>query len=110
MTIKVTELLEFLNKAYELGADPFIIKNDEGYYINLYYDWYDEGESNPHSVFITNEGEQNWEKGTFAFSTMDNILDERLNEKEEKRIKEEKRKELIKSLTPEQRELLGVKL
>jgi hypothetical protein len=36
------------------------------------------------------------------------ILDEKLEEQRQKEIKAQKRKELIESLTPEQRELLGV--
>ena len=39
---------------------------------------------------------------------MDNILDQKLREEEQRLIKVQKRKELIDSLTPEQKELLGV--
>ena len=107
--ITATELLEFLNKAQKLSADPIIIQNDKGYYINLYYDWFDDGERHCRSVFITNEGESNWNTGgDWNFITMNNILDEKLEEKLQKEIKARKRKELIESLTPEQRELLGV--
>ena len=40
---------------------------------------------------------------------MMDILDEMLEEKEQEKIKAEKRKELIARLTDEERELLGVK-
>jgi len=39
---------------------------------------------------------------------MDNILDQKLREEEQRLIKAQKRKELIDSLTPEQRELLDL--
>lgn len=106
--ITATKLLEFLNKAQKLGADPLIIPNPEGYSINLYYDFHNDGERYCQSVFITNEGESSWEKGTFHFHTMNNLLDKKLEEQLQKEIKAKKRKELIESLTSEQRELLGV--
>jgi hypothetical protein len=60
-------------------------------------------------VFIDNEGESSWNNGgDYDFYTMDNILDEMLVKQQEKEIKAQKRKELIETLTPEQRELLGV--
>ena len=61
------------------------------------------------SVFIDNEGESTWDNGgDYDFYTMDSILDEKLVEQTQKEIKARKRKELIETLTPEQRELLGV--
>lgn len=107
--ITTTELLDFLCKAYKLSIlDITFTKNDEGYYIILRDDWYNDNHWFNKTVFIDNEGNSTWEKGDYDFYTMNNILDEKLEEQLQKEIKSQKRKELIESLTPEQRELLGV--
>ena len=107
--ITTTELLEFLCKAQKLSIlDITFRKTDEGYKITLRDDWYDDANWYNQTVFITNEGESTWEKGDYEFWTMDRILDEKLELQTQKEIKEQKRKELIDSLTPEQKELLGV--
>jgi hypothetical protein len=107
--ITTTELLDFLCKAEKLSiVDVTYTQTDEGYTITLRDDWYDSNEWSNKTVFITNEGESTWDKGDYEFYTMNNILDEKLEEQKQKEIKSQKRKELIESLTPEQRELLGV--
>lgn len=107
--ITATELLEFLCKAQKLSIlDVTFRKTDEGYYISLRHDWHDDNDRYYLTVFITNEGESTWEEGDYDFDTMNRILDDELEEQKQKEIKEQKRKELIDSLTPEQRELLGV--
>ena len=108
--ITVTELLDFLTKAQKVSpCGATFRQTDEGYKITLYLDW--EGDNNffNQSIFVDNEGESTWNNGgDYDFYTMDNILDEMLVKQQEKEIKAQKRKELIESLTPEQRELLGV--
>jgi hypothetical protein len=108
--ITATELLDFLCKAQKLSIlDVTFRQTDEGYKITLRNDWYDDGRWSNHTVFIDNEGESSWNNGgDYDFYTMDNILDEMLVKQQEREIKAQKRKELIESLTPEQRELLGV--
>ena len=107
--ITVTELLEFLCKAQKLSIlDVTFRQTDEGYEITLRDDWHDDNHWYDLTIFITNEGESTWEKGDYDFWTMDRVLDDELEEQQEKEIKAQKRKELIESLTPEQRELLGV--
>jgi hypothetical protein len=107
--ITTTELLNFLCKAQKLSIlDMTFRQTDEGYKITMRNDWYDAGEWSNNTVFITNEGESNWYKSDYDFYTMNSILDEKLEEQKQKEIKAQKRKELIESLTPEQRELLGV--
>ena len=107
--ITTTELLDFLCKAHKLSIlDITFTKNDEGYYIILRDDWYDDGKWSNKTVFISNEGESTWDREDYEFDTMNNILDEKLEERKQKEIKARKRQELIESLTPEQRELLGV--
>ena len=112
--ITTTKLLDFLCKAQKLSIhDVTFRQTDEGYAITLRHDWYDDGKWHNQGVFITNDGKSSWDtviKGTqfYDFYTMDYILDEMLVKQQEKEIKARKRKELIESLTPEQRELLGV--
>lgn len=108
--VTTTELLDFLCKAQQLSACGATFRQtDEGYEITLYLDWHDNGNNYKQSIFIDNEGRSDWNSGgDYDFYTMDNILDEMLVKQQEKEIKAQKRKELIESLTPEQRELLGV--
>jgi hypothetical protein len=112
--ITTTELLEFLCKARKLSPSCLDLRQtDKGYKITLYLDWYGDNDWHKQGVFITNEGESDWDnviEGVqfFEFDTMNRTLDEMLVEQAEKEIKARKRKQLIESLTPEQRELLGV--
>ena len=108
MILTATDVLELLRKANKLNMSPIIAKHDEGYFINLYYDWYNDYQPHSNTVFVTNENESTGAKGTYNFETMNNILKEKLEEQEQQQIKAQKRKELIESLTKEQRELLGL--
>ena len=107
--ITTTELLDFLCKAEKLSiVDVSFRQTDEGYTITLSDDWYDSNEWSNKTVFITNEGESTWDKGDYEFYTMNNILDEKLEEQKQKEIKAQKRKELIARLTDDEKDLLGV--
>jgi hypothetical protein len=108
--ITATELLDFLTKAQKLSPSGATFRQtDEGYKITLYLDWHDDNNFHNQSIFVDNKGRSDWNNGgDYDFYTMDNILDEKLVEQTQKEIKARKRKELIESLTPEQRELLGV--
>ena len=108
--ITTIELLNFLTKAQKLSpSDVTIRQTDEGYKITLYCDWCDDNDFYHLSVFITNEGESTWEKGDYDFHTMDDILDQMLEKEEQKKIKAQKRKELIARMSDEDKELLGLK-
>ena len=112
--ITATDLLSLLTKAQKLSIiDITFQQTEEGYAITMRHDWYGDADWHNQGVFITNEGESaedNVIKGVqfFEFDTMNRILDEMLVEQTQKEIKAQKRKELIETLTPEQRELLGV--
>lgn len=109
MTIKLTELLELLSKADKLGLRCFVVEYDDHYSIDFYEMFNNDGFRE--KVTITKEGKSDWSTlGGVPFDYMVETVDAMLKQKEEEKIKEEKRKELIKTLTPEQRELLGVKL
>jgi hypothetical protein len=109
--ITATELLNFLYKAHKLSIlilDITFTQNDEGYYIILRDDWHNDNHWYNKTVFIDNEGNSTWEKGDYHFETMNNILDEKLEEQKQKEIKAQKRKELIARLTDEEKELLNL--
>jgi hypothetical protein len=111
--IETTELLEFLTKAQQLSACGATFRQtDKGYKITLYLDWNDDGNNYKQSIFITNEGESTWDNGEdyfVDFYTMNDILDGKLEERKQKEIKAQKRKELIARLSDEEKDLLGVK-
>lgn len=107
--ITTTELLDFLCKAQKLSSLTTFRQTDEGYKITLRNDWYDDGGWSDTIVFITNEGESNWDSGgDYDFYTMDRVLDDELEEQTQKEIKEQKRKELLARLTDEEKELLNL--
>lgn len=110
--ITTTELLDFLCKAHKLCIFNIIFRQtDEGYKITLRHDWHGDGNNNyKQSIFIDNEGESIWPNGgDYDFYTMNLILDEMLEDEEEKKIKAQKRKELIARLTDEEKDLLDLK-
>lgn len=107
--VTTTELLDFLCKAQKLNPCGVTFRRvNNGYFINVNCDWYDDNDWHIQSTFISNEGESTWDSGDYEFYTMNNTLDEMIEREKQKEIKAQKRKELIESLTPEQRELLGV--
>lgn len=106
--IEAIQILELFSKAQELGANTSIYKKEYGYSIRIYWDWHDDNNFYEKSVIVTNEGESNWNTGDYDVQTMCNILDEELELKKQREIKARKRKQLIESFTPEQRELLGL--
>jgi hypothetical protein len=107
MTIKATELLKLLTKAEKLDLSVVVREDKDGdYVIKITERWGDDFNA---AAIITQQGESNWNKGEYSFDAMMDILDEMLEEKEQEKIKAEKRKELIARLTDEERELLGVK-
>ena len=109
--ITTIELLEFLTKAQKLSPSGVTFQQmDEGYKITLYSDWYDDNNFYNQSIVIDNEGESTWNNGgDFDFYTMGIILDEKLEVEEQKKIKAQKRKELIARMSDEDKELLGLK-
>jgi hypothetical protein len=108
MTILATELLELLIKADKLAVSYNIKQQNDGFEIKLYHAWH-ENDYYHQTVFITNENESTWDKGDYDFSTMMDVLDEKLEEKRQEEIKEQKRQELLARLTDFEKDLLGVK-
>jgi hypothetical protein len=108
MTIQATELLKLFTKAEKLQLSVAVRENKDGDYVIRIFEMF-RPENFDEKVIITQEGESNWDKGAYSFDCMMGILDDTLEEKEQEKIKAEKRKELLDKLTDEEKELLGLK-
>jgi hypothetical protein len=108
MTIKATELLKLLSKADKLQLNVVVHEDKDGDYVIRIFELFSP-ENFDDKVVITQRGESNWDKGAYSFDAMMDILDEKLEEKRQEEIKEQKRQEVLARLTNEERELLGVK-
>ena len=107
MTIKATELLKLFTKANQLDLIVVVREDkDKDYVIKITERWGDDFNA---TVIIAQNGLSNWSKGDYNFDAMMDVLDEMLEDKRKKEIKELKRRQLISRLTDEERELLGVK-
>jgi hypothetical protein len=105
--MKTTDLLELLAKAGQLDLSIFVKKDEEGDYIVKFYELYTSNFDV--KIIIDKEGESDFYSGGHTFVDMMGILDGMLREKEQEKIKAEKRKEVLAKLTNEEKELLGVK-
>jgi hypothetical protein len=105
--MKTTDLLELLAKAGQLDLSIFVKKDEEGDYIVKFYELYTSNFDV--KIIIDKEGESDFYSGGHTFVDMMGILDGMLREKEQEKIKAEKRKEVLAKLTDEEKELLGVK-
>jgi small nuclear ribonucleoprotein (snRNP)-like protein len=111
MTITATQVLEMLSKAEKLGIHYDVYENALWYNIQFTVDWFaDEYRDYSYErVAISKENETTFSGSYWGFDTWMNMLDEKLEEKEQEKIKEEKRKELIARLSDEEKELLNLK-
>ena len=108
MTIKVTELLKLLSKAEKLDLTAGVCEDKDGDYVIRIYEMF-RSEGFDEKVVITQNGESNWNKGSYGFDAMMDWFDVMLEEKRQEKIKEQKRQELLARLTDEEKKLLGVK-
>jgi cytochrome P450 len=107
MTIKATELLKLFSKAKQLDLSVEV-REDDGDYVVRIYEMF-RPENFDEKVVISQNGESNWNKGSYGFDAMMDWFDVMLEEKRQEEIKEQKRQELLARLTDEEKELLGVK-
>ena len=108
MTIKTTELLKLLTKVEKLGFSVEVREDKAGDYEIRIFELYSPKNFDI-TLVITQTCEKTWDKGEYYFDNAMERLDLKLEEQEQKRIKAEKRKELIARLTPEERKLLDLK-
>ena len=109
MTIKIktTDLLDLLAKAGELDLSTFVREDEDGNYVVKFYELYTN--KFDERVIITKECENDWNNGTCSFEYLMDTFVGMLSEKEQEKIKEQKRQEVLAKLTDEELELLGVK-
>ena len=106
MTIKTTDLLELLAYAGELDLSIFVRQDEDGDYVLKFYELYT-NKFAEHTI-ITKEGENDWcVSGCSCEYLMDTFVS-MLKQKEEEKLKAQKRQELLARLTNEEKELLGV--
>ena len=106
MTIKATELLKLFSKAEKLDLSVAVLEEKDGDYVIRIFAMFSPKNFDEY-VVITQEGESDWNK--YDFDDMMRILDNMLEDKRQKEIKEQKRQELIARLTDEEKELLNLK-
>lgn len=111
MTMKLlaTDILDVLIKADSAGVN-YRISRDVGDYVIKFTMKYDKTKCLEDTVVITKESESDWNCTVYPLCKLIDFLDELLEKQKQDRIKAEKRRDLITSLTEEQRELLGVSL
>lgn len=110
MTIKTTELLELLSKATQLGLSYDVKEDEDGDYKIRFYELY--SNNFEETLVINNENtSEKWDyvKATCSFDYLMDTFVSMLKQKEEERIKEQKRQEVLAKLTDEEKSLLGVK-
>jgi len=105
MTMKLlaTDILDVLIKA-DIAEVDYRISQDVGDYIIKFT----KSKLPEETVVITKESESDWNSTVYPLCQLVDILDELIEKQKQDCIKAEKRRELITSLTQEQRELLGV--
>ena len=108
MTIKTTELLKLFSKAKQLDLSVEVCEDKDGDYVIRIYEMF-RSEGFDEKVVITQNGESNWNKGSYGFDAMMDWFDVMLEEKRQEKIKEQKRQELLARLTDFEKDLLGVK-
>jgi hypothetical protein len=106
MIVKTIELLDLFVKANKLGFSFDVYLDEDGNYVIKFYEQFTQNYNE--KVIITPNSESDWNNSGTPFNCMVDEFDALLKAKEEKRIREVKRKELISTLTPEQRDLLGL--
>lgn len=108
MTIKTTELLDLLSKATQLGLSYEVKENKDVDYKIRFFELYTNNFSE--TTFITKEGVSDWgHSSCVCVEYLMETFDSMLKQKEEEKLKEQKRQELLDRLTDEEKDLLGVK-
>jgi len=106
MIIKTTDLLDLLAYAGELDLSTFVRQDENGDYVLKFYELYTNNFDE--RVVITKECESNWDNSGCSFEYLMDTFVDMLKQKEEEKLKEQKRQELLTRLTTEELKLLGV--
>ena len=82
-------------------------EDEDGNYVVKFYELYTN--KFVEHIIINKEGENDWNKGTCSCEYLMDTFVDMLKQKEEEKLKAQKRQELLARLTNEEKELLGVK-
>ena len=105
MTIQTTDLLDLLAYAGELDLSIFVKQDKDGNYVVKFYELYTNNFAE--TLVINKEGENDY-GGTGSFECLIDTFVDMLKQKEEEKLKSQKRQEVLNKLTDEELELLGV--
>jgi len=109
MTVQTTELLQLLTTATKLRMSYEVCEDGDGDHVISFNEVYPiDYNTQELELFITQSGESTRYRGNYDFEGMMCVFNMKLEEREQERIKKEKRKELIATFTQEQRDLLGL--
>jgi hypothetical protein len=106
MTVSTIDLLELLAYAGELDLSIFVREDEDGDYIVKFYELYTNNFDE--RIVINKEGQVEWCSGDNTFDYLMDTFVDMLKQKEEEKLKEQKRQEVLARLTTEELELLGV--
>ena len=106
MTVSTTDLLDLLTYAGELDLSIFVKQDKDGDYVLKFYELYTNN-FEEHTT-ITTEGENDWCVSGCSFEYLMDTFVDMLKQKEEEKLKSQKRQEVLNKLTDEEKELLGV--
>jgi hypothetical protein len=106
MTVSTTDLLELLTYAGQLDLSIFVRQDEDGDYIVKFYELYTNNFDE--RIVINKEGQVEWCSGDNTFDYLMDTFVDMLKQKEEEKLKAQKRQEVLNKLTDEELELLGV--
>lgn len=114
MSITVTQILEMLSKATDLDINYSVTYSAllDSHLIKFETKWFEDSSGKKHTTYenvvITKKNESNYNLGGWDFYDLMSVLDKKLEEKNQAKIKEQQRQQVLAKLTPEERNLLGV--
>jgi len=108
MIIKTTDLLDLLAYAGELDLSIFVRQDKDGDYVLKFYELYT---NNFAETLVIKESKNDWDWSNGATCSFEYLMDtfvDMLKQKEEEKLKSQKRQEVLAKLTDEELELLGL--
>jgi hypothetical protein len=107
MNVSTKDLLDLLAYAGQLDLSIFVRQDEDGDYIVKFYELY----TNNFAETLVIQSPVGWSQsssGTCSFEYLMDTFVDMLKQKEEEKLKEQKRQEVLARLTNEELELLGV--
>ena len=109
MIVSTTDLLDLLAYAGELDLSIFVKQDEDGDYVVKFYELYTNNFAETLVINKEGEGTDKYSGGTCSCEYLMDTFVSMLKQKEEEKLKAQKRQEVLNRLTDEELELLGVK-